>query len=326
MPATSQGFRDIQPDGTVRRGDDYMTANFLGRQLWAYAQRGAITVGQCDPPAVCAVAEGRVFSVVIGNAFEPHLALGAAGTFAIATRTERGAALAIVAPPYPAADTAPAPPTPTPDPTPPPPAPQTLIAPNGLEAVARAIREHPEINARDEVARGRLVDYAAADLNLGADRPWGRKSRNAQGTDLNTDGLTYLRPDGLFEIYDVIGGSTGAATWDGFGPFRPGENGFWVPALPIPASPGPGPTPPPASGSVTRAELDAAIAKLANDIKIEIGALLAVLGDRVAALESRPLPDLTPAIDAALANYQACGSTGRTALHTHSVCAGLRKR
>src|SRR6185436_10369033 len=62
------------------------------------------------PPAICVLAEGRIFAVIVGNAFEPHLAVDGQ-TFAIAARTERGAALAIVSPPYPPGiDTTPEPP------------------------------------------------------------------------------------------------------------------------------------------------------------------------------------------------------------------------
>lgn len=140
-----------------------------------------------------------------------------------------------------------------PPPPPPPPPVMELIAPNIIDTVRRVIQEHPEINTKDEDKRGRIIDYVCDASNpAGRDRPWGRKSRNREGTDLNTDGLTYLRPDGLFEIYDVIGGTSGKATWEGFGPFKQGENGFWVPAQsgsPVPV-PVPVPTPKPTGPSL----------------------------------------------------------------------------
>jgi hypothetical protein len=104
MPATSQGFRDIQPDGTVRRGDDFMSTVIRGRVFWSIAQRGAVTIGQCDPPGICVDVDGKTSTVFKGNAFEPHLAVDG-DTLAIATRSEFGAALVIVTSPYPPADT-----------------------------------------------------------------------------------------------------------------------------------------------------------------------------------------------------------------------------
>lgn len=131
-------------------------------------------------------------------------------------------------------------PAPTPTPTPiPEPVPMSLIAPNEIDTVRRVMREHPEINTLDESQRGAILDYAAASLNAGRPGPWGRKSRNPLGTDLNTDGLTFSRPDGRFEIYDAIDGTSGTATWEGYGPFRQGENGYWVPALPVTGAPQP---------------------------------------------------------------------------------------
>lgn len=119
-----------------------------------------------------------------------------------------------------------------------------LLAPNERETVAAVMREHPEIDTRNEDTRGRILDHVAHRLNRGADRPWGRKARMPNGGNKNTDGLTYLRPDGMFEIYDVISGVDGSATWDEFGPFNAGENGWWAPAEPIgDAPPAPVPTP-----------------------------------------------------------------------------------
>lgn len=219
---------------------------------------------------------------------------------------------------------------------------QERQAPNAQGTVAAVIAAHPEIDACDEVRRGAIVDYAAQRLNARGLVVWGRKSRGRpNGTvavNPNTDGLTYLRSDGRFEIYDAIAGKTPSspacgATWEGYGPFSPGENGYWAPPQLGPETgTGPTPTPTPAGG-VTRAELDAAIAKLANDLRIEIGALLVHVGDRLEALEARPpldLPGLQAAIETALANYEVAGSTSSKGLgplaHSHTVKLALTKK
>jgi hypothetical protein len=119
------------------------------------------------------------------------------------------------------------------DPTPEPeePEPVAFESPNLQSLVEQQIALHPEINTRDEAQRGRILDYVCAEANAHhAREPFGRKGYDAAGKKKNTDGLTYMRRDGLFEIYDVIGGRSGKATWVGYGPFRQGENGYWVKA------------------------------------------------------------------------------------------------
>ena len=128
-------------------------------------------------------------------------------------------------------------------PKPIPPKEPVMQAPNKLEVVKAVIRAHPEIDVTNEDKRAALLDYICDELNpLGSHKPWGRKSRNKQGTDLNTDGLTYLRTDDKFEIYDVFAGSDPNednpdigkyGTWVAYGPFAQGENGYWWPANPI---------------------------------------------------------------------------------------------
>jgi len=197
-------------------------------------------------------------------------------------------------------------PVPVPIPVPPEPPSMALIAPNKIDVVQHVIHDHPEINPLDEAQRGKIIDYACAVLG---GRPWGRKSRNAQGTDLNTDGLTFLRPDGLFEIYDAISGSTGQATWDGFGPFRQGENGYWVPALPV------GPTPPPVDPPPTD-PIPAQIAALSERMEaIRSGTEQALrqLENRLKAQEDKPAPVMT------LPKLRVKGSTSRTFAHAHTI-------
>jgi hypothetical protein len=105
----------------------------------------------------------------------------------------------------------------------------TLLAPNQQAEIARTMSEHPEINPMDEEARGEIIQITAARLNAHRDRPWGRKARNADPTNpnCNTDAITYLRPDDLFEIIDVISGVDGSAMWGECGAFAAGENGYW---------------------------------------------------------------------------------------------------
>ncbi len=85
------------------------------------------------------------------------------------------------------------------------------------------------------------------------------------------------------------------------------------------------PTNPPATG-VTRAELDAAIAKAIQALKEELEPELGAILDRVDTLEARPLPDLTPTIASALAAYQVCGKTESAFAHQHRVCIAITKR
>lgn len=119
-------------------------------------------------------------------------------------------------------------------------------APNKQAVVQAVMDAHPEIDRCDEdsldTGRALLVDWAAQRLNAeesaaGGGRPvmrWGRKSRgrvvNGKADRPNTDGLTFLRNDGRFEIYDVVSGARPCnATWGSHGPFAQGDNGFWAP-------------------------------------------------------------------------------------------------
>ncbi len=147
-----------------------------------------------------------------------------------------------------------------------PPASVQAMPANQSATVTAVMRAHPEINACDEGQRGAIVDYAAQRLNKAAGAVvWGRKSRNREGTDLNTDGLTFRFADGSFVIFDAISGAPPcSATWEVFGPFAPGGNGFWVPPQlgPEPTSGGSGPVNPPAGDSATVTALKARIAAL----------------------------------------------------------------
>jgi hypothetical protein len=155
-----------------------------------------------------------------------------------------------------------APPTPHPVPEPPP-MPDTPQAPNRKSVIVAVIAAHPEIDTRDENSldkgRAAITDWTAQRLNRETGRRvWGRKSRGKPTGDVavnpNTDGLTYLRSDGRFEIIDAINGGDGTAAWENNGAFAAGENGYWVPPQlgPEPTSGGePAPTPQPPSGLPT---------------------------------------------------------------------------
>jgi len=116
---------------------------------------------------------------------------------------------------------------------------------NYIDIVKGTIKAHPEIDCSDENQRGAIVVYVAQHLNpQDTNEPWGRKSRNASGTDLNTDGLTEILDNNTFYIYDILNGAPfdltenisredHYATWVEYGPFSQGENGFWYPAYEV---------------------------------------------------------------------------------------------
>lgn len=127
-----------------------------------------------------------------------------------------------------------------PDPEPPDPEEpdMEIQAPNEIETVREVMEDHPEIDTMDEEERGKIIDYTCVELNPpNRNKPWGRKARQSDGSDKNTDGLTYLRTDGKFEIIDIISGTDGSATWDHKGIFAQGENGYWAPHDPVDSEP-----------------------------------------------------------------------------------------
>lgn len=123
------------------------------------------------------------------------------------------------------------------DPTDPDPEPEPDMAPNEEATVKEQLRAHPEVDVLDDEERGKILDYVIEDLNHG---PWGRKSKNDEGTDLNTDVLGYKFSDGKIEWIDVLlgrdpnpsdpdRGKFSSWTTDGK-KWNDGDNGFWVPA------------------------------------------------------------------------------------------------
>lgn len=138
----------------------------------------------------------------------------------------------------------------------------SLQAPNLIETVKRMMRVHTDINLLDDDDRAKILELV---IKAEGRKELGRKARNKDGSNKNTDGLTWLRTDGKFEIYDVINGSDPNpdnpdrgkfATWDlGLSPtndtgiWEQGENGYWAPggdvANGVPVTPAKPPTNPP---------------------------------------------------------------------------------
>lgn len=162
------------------------------------------------------------------------------------------------------------PPEPKPEPTPMP------VAPNKLADVQNVIATHPEIARTTDGPfapnRGGITQLVAQRLGL----PWGRKSKDKSATNLSDDALCYLLPDGRFEIYDILNGSSGDATWDYKGTFANGENGYFLAVS--------GSTQPPAPSTQT---LDSLVRGL-------IEAALAPLRAEIAALKAQQPPAPKP--------------------------------
>jgi hypothetical protein len=161
-----------------------------------------------------------------------------------------------------------------------------LLAPDMQHEVQQTINDHPEIDTMDEEARGEIIDITDWRVNHGLDKPWGRKARNNDpaNPNLNTDGMTFLRPDGLFEIYDCIAGTDGQSMWAGYGPFAPGENGYWWPPQPVEDQPTP-PTPP-AGDLVQRVTaLEVSVANLESSVHT-LSDEMATLSSKVSSLEA----------------------------------------
>lgn len=141
------------------------------------------------------------------------------------------------------------PPPPLPPPPPPPPETPTMpVAPNRLTDLQALAAAHPEINRMADGPfapnRGGITHLAAQTFGF----PFGRKSRNAQGTDLNDDGLTYaLDANGdSFEIYDILSGGDGSVQWNYAGTFSRGQNGYFARIAGTP-TPSVDPEPPPST-------------------------------------------------------------------------------
>ncbi len=196
--------------------------------------------------------------------------------------------------PVPGDSISPPPPPPPPGHPPvdlPPKDPTVPSAPNKLDVVRAVMAAHPEIDRMAEVVRGKITDYVV--LTLGG-RPWGRKDRDKDPNNNNNsdDALCYLLSDGRFEIYDIISGGDGSASWDYKGTFADGENGYFrdVPGSVPPPPTGPGNPLPPSGDAVTaaiRGLIAADIAPLQSKVAEQATALKAAEA-KIAALEARP--------------------------------------
>lgn len=158
----------------------------------------------------------------------------------------------------------PAPPIPPEKPVPPKEPKPMDRPPFKIETVKRMLRLHPEVDIVNEDTRGKILDYFCnAENPSGKKEPWGRKARNKDGSNKNTDGITYLLADNRFFIIDAIAGidplepgeelnpdRSVYATWEVYGPFAQGENGYWAPAEPVNSTPVPPEKPVPPSEPV----------------------------------------------------------------------------
>lgn len=97
---SSQGLSDVKPDGTLWWADQHRTLTMAGVTLHYPNTRGAVTVGQVDPPGIAAVLQWSdihgphetLTRVIEGDAYEPHVAVSPNGRVAICARTGNGAA------------------------------------------------------------------------------------------------------------------------------------------------------------------------------------------------------------------------------------------
>jgi hypothetical protein len=231
----SQGIRWIDEAG-IHTGDQ--TYGSLSLAMYQYTTLGGISIGQSPKGGVVAVTPKGRFQVTPPPTNSQFIRFNRDGDkLAVAiweitqlrlmwfTVAELEAMpVDVIAPPA-----SKQPPEQKPEPKPEP-TPVSSQAPNQFAVVQRVFAAHPEIDRLNDDTRGRLIDYVIAELG---GKPWGRKARNKDGSNLNTDGLTYLRTDGLYEIYDIIDGTSGKPTWDGGEPVVQGTNGWWAPGLPV---------------------------------------------------------------------------------------------
>ncbi len=103
---TSQGFLDLNADGTPIWTDSRRTTTVKGLPLVYPVTRAGYWIGQGGgtlSAQICGVApNGRYFTLYQGNAYEPHLALSASGTLYWASRTLEAGAQFGSFPPLPA--------------------------------------------------------------------------------------------------------------------------------------------------------------------------------------------------------------------------------
>lgn len=99
---TSQGFRDVRPDGEIIFGDHAHVATVEGVVLARPVTRGQVTVGQIDgTDQIDGVfsGDGMHFLSIPGQAYDPRIAWDGSDSYAVVARTGSGAACH-VHPPY----------------------------------------------------------------------------------------------------------------------------------------------------------------------------------------------------------------------------------
>lgn len=101
-------------------------------------------------------------------------------------------------------------------------------APDLLDYIQKTIASNLQINTMSDGPfapnRGGITQLVAGKLGF----PWGRKSRDRSMTNLSDDALCYRIEGNRFEIYDILNGTDGSATFSYAGTFHDGENGFFV--------------------------------------------------------------------------------------------------
>lgn len=142
-------------------------------------------------------------------------------------------------------------PEPKPDPKPEP-LPVSSQVQDLSHIVITVIDQHPEVDRGNEQTRGAIVDYFCIEANkLDPRKPWGRKARNADGSNKNTDAAVFKRTDEKLEFVDILNGNPPfGASW-GVDPkiYNNGENGYWVPVGAPSPTPVPKPLPNPGDGN-----------------------------------------------------------------------------
>ena len=107
-PETSQGIRDVTPEGDLRLGDAWFVRRYelpAGGTLTLTQPvlRGVsqtVIVGQSDPPQIAGIGPtGQVFTAFTGYAYEPHVAALPDGRYTVCARTPNGPRLVLL-PPY----------------------------------------------------------------------------------------------------------------------------------------------------------------------------------------------------------------------------------
>lgn len=245
MPLTSQGIRDVLPDGAVIFGDATYHGVIGGHPFWQYQTRGAITVGQAGTNVGIGVLNGADYLVIPrpGDPEGVHQAQLPDGTLAVCAWTVNGAELWIL-------DLAAvAVPTPEP-PAPVPPKPEPVPMPE------------PEFNLKAEVAAERAKypamlteDQPAQILNAVALAENQRIGLEEWGLSAKPHGNHVPSPQGVFVAYDILHHRSSMRLFDCLtddlkGTVTWGETVYhgdpvgrpWV--APIRVGPAPQPTPP----------------------------------------------------------------------------------